>query len=366
MPELQAMEEIKRTAVHLFFQGLAESREAVYQKIIPIARKVRDCYADAGALAGITDDEFATMMLVDGCFLVQFIYAAITITIDTREETASLLRSIIHPHFRGIMRDIMLLENQIPWPVIEFLMSLRHLPMGKFIGIMASRLHGGVSKETFGVDIDESYKPSHLLCFIRFYTAGRGRVVRGAPRYSGDTLSFSTSAAELAEMGIKLKASKTAHFSDMNMVKGPFFAKLSLPPLHLDIINACWLVNMAAFEMCTEAYWADECFVNSYLRVLSQLMNRKDDVRELRVKRIVGGSSDKQTLELFVGLAPNLSEGLAYFRIIIGLENYKHKRRVWISIYRFLYNNAKTIATVLSAIGVLVGIFRALYSLKEH
>jgi hypothetical protein len=50
----------------------------------------------------------------------------------------------------------------------------------------------------------------------------------------------------------------------------------------------------------------------------------------------------------------------------VDLEAYRQKRRAWIAVYSFLYNNAKTIATVLSIVGVLVGIFKALYSLKKH
>jgi len=50
---LQAMEEVKRTAVDFFFQRSAapESRESAYQKMVPIARQVRGWYADASGIA---------------------------------------------------------------------------------------------------------------------------------------------------------------------------------------------------------------------------------------------------------------------------------------------------------------------------
>ena len=107
----------------------------------------------------------------------------------------------------------------------------------------------------------------------------------------------------------------------MAMEKGPFlFAKLFLAPLNLDATIYCWLVNMAAFEMWTETAWED-CSVNSYLSVLSLLMHREEDVRELRVKRIVHGtSSDQQALEFFKDLAPGVSEGNAYWRLIGGVQ----------------------------------------------
>lgn len=174
-----------------------------------------------------------------------------------------------------------------------------------------------------------------------------------------------TSALELAEIGIKLKASQKMQFSAMQIMKGPLCAELVLAPLNLDPTIYCWLVNMVAFEMWTETFM-DDCCVNSYLTVLSLLMNRKEDVRELRIKGIVrGSSSDKQTLNFFNDLTPNLSSGTAYLRLLEGIEDYRQTRRMWIHIYRFVHNNAKTIATVLPIVSILAGIFKAILSLKQ-
>jgi hypothetical protein len=314
---LQAMEEAKRTAVDFFFQRSAapESRESAYQKMVPIARQVRGWYADAAGIATHDDDEFTTMMFVDGCFLVQFIDTMLRKGV---EETApSPLRSMIQPHLLGIMRDMMLLENQIPWPVMEFFMRRQGVQTKHIIALLVSwGLEGRVwrdSQEPLSlVDIDERYTPSHLLCLIRFYKVGSacggGARRNGQEGFSGKAVPISTSAAELAEMGIKLRASnKTTKLSDMNLMKGPLFATLSLPPLYVDSLAANWLVNMAAFEMCTEASSTDEYAVNSYLSVLSLLMNQENDVRELRVKHIVHGFfGDEETLEFFKSLTPIL------------------------------------------------------------
>jgi hypothetical protein len=293
------------------------------------------------------------------------------------ETAASPLRSMMQPHLLGILRDMMLLENQIPWPVMEFFICLQGMQTKHIIALLVSwGLEGRVwrdSQEPLSlVDIDESYTPSHLLGLIRFYKVGRGVCGSGGGKRNNGGKGFSgaisTSAAELAEMGIKLRArEKTAKLSDMNLMKGPLFAKLFLPPLYVDSLVANWLVNMAAFEMCTEASSTDEYTINSYLSVLSLLMNQENDVRKLRVKHIVHGFfGDQETLEFFKSLTPILYPGQAYYRIIVDLETYRKKRRAWIAVYSFLYNNAKTVATVLTIFGVLVGIFKALYSLKEH
>jgi hypothetical protein len=124
---------------------------------------------------------------------------------------------------------------------------------------------------------------------------------------------------------------------------------------------------MAAFEMYTENFWTGgDCSITSYLTFVSTLMTQENDVRELRTRGIVDGFSDKKTLDFFEGLYPHLTPGHAYFRTILAIHEYTQERRLWIAVYRFLYNNRKIIATVLPIIGVLVGIFKTLLSLKQH
>ncbi|KAL6841627.1 hypothetical protein ACP4OV_028566 [Aristida adscensionis] len=359
-PELRAMEEVKRKAVDYFFWESAQGREATYQKIIPVACKARSCYADAHVLDGISDDEFASMMYIDGCFLVQFVHHMI---LESRE--ISRLASMIQPYMVGITRDMMLLENQIPWPVVEFFMALRHLTMDQIIGFVTSCLSGRLMSKMSLVNIDQDdYQPSHLLSLARSCIVGTNHA--SSTNDPDEAVELYTSAVELAEMGIKLVPTENTQLSDMGVTRGPFFfAKLALPPLSLDSIGACWLVNMAALEMWTETSWADDCAVNSYLAAVSLLVSQEGDVGELRARRIVQGLSDRRALEFFDGLEPGLCPGRAYWRLVVGIAEYKRKRRAWIAVYRFLYKHIKAIVKVVSVVGVLVGIFTGLFSLKQ-
>ncbi|RLN29087.1 hypothetical protein C2845_PM05G01760 [Panicum miliaceum] len=355
-PELQAMEEVKRKAVD-YFEGLPESQEAALERMKSISGQARGCYADAAALQGITDDDFVSMMFVDGCFLVQFMAVLIVTTKDDR------LKSLVKPHTICIMRDMMLLENHVPWTVIEFFMALRAdlLPMELFVGFVFT-LHGTGPRDFLSsVDIDKNYRPSHLLGFFRFYLVGNYQKPVLAVPQEDYKVHLTTNAAELAGMGIKLKAREIPQLCHMSITKGPLFAKLSVSPLSLDSTSICWLVNMAALELYDRA----DC-VNSYLTLLALMMKQEDDVRELRAKGIIHGFfADRQILELINALAPDLSPGQTYALLIMSLAEYRHKRRHWIAVYRFFCNNAKAIAAVLPIVGVLVGILKTLLSLKQ-
>lgn len=315
------------------------------------------------------------MMFVDGCFLVQVMDCVIG-----PSAVSSRVKSMIQPHLVGILRDIMLLENQIPWLVIKFLIKTLgggFFSMEQLIGFLNLRLHGSRPAQPpesmdLIVSMVEDYKPAHLLSLTQFCVA-RPALVQEGPHHAvlldETTPTLSTSAAELAAMGIKLKASAaTTLFSDMRIVNGRcFISNLSLAPLRIDAATASWLVNIAAHEMTTTCHPAAGIMeFNSYLAVLSTLMTRVEDVRKLRRKGIVQGLNDKGTLEFIASLAPNLLVGQAYHKISEDLEAYKRKRWLRIAVYSFLLDNIKTIVTIVTVVAALVGIINVFLALRRH
>jgi len=200
-------------------------------------------------------------------------------------------------------------------------------------------------------------------------------------------MSKTVSAIELAEIGIKLKASKTNRLIDMGIKNTLLGAELFLAPLLVDKIRLCWLVNMVACELSEATYAeissstdnaekrdlpgkkdnANKRAVSAYLVVLAMLMDREEDVHALRSKGLLQGElTNKEILKFFKDLVKHISGGPLYTHLMEEIEHYKIKRWVWIKLYKFIYKNYKTIAALLSAIGVLAGIFKTLLSLKQH
>jgi hypothetical protein len=188
-------------------------------------------------------------------------------------------------------------------------------------------------------------------------------------------MSKTISAIELAETGIKLKASKTTRFIDMGIKKTLLGAEIFLAPLLLDEIRLCWLVNMVACELsvatCAKNSYsndnADKRAVSAYLVVLAMLMDREEDVHALRSKGLLQGElTNKEILDFFKELVKHISGGPLYTHLLEEIEDYKIKRWAWIKLYKFIYKNYRTIAALLSVAGVLAGIFKTLLSLKQH
>lgn len=206
----------------------------------------------------------------------------------------------------------------------------------------------------------------HLLALLRLHKTNQNTYFRW-PR-----VETSFSAIELAEIGIKLKANKSALFTDMNVrERGLFCGELSLTPLSLNDTTACWLVNMAAFEVSTASTFRDDhpdrSAICSYLALLSVFMHGEEDVREMRAKHILDGHrTNAEMLTFFKGVVKLLPDtGFRFAYIMSSIAGYKARRRIRTKLHRLVYTNLWTIIPVVTIIGTLVAIFQTLLSLNQ-
>ncbi|KAL6857198.1 hypothetical protein ACP4OV_018580 [Aristida adscensionis] len=394
-PHLQAMEEVKRAAAHSFCQDSGRPVKEVYEKIVSVVGDARRCYTindDTSLMATMSDAEFTAMMFLDGCFLLRLM---------TDDDEPPIV-GCLHSSGTNIYKDIFMLENQIPWLVIEALMEFRPVDLVNDWLIPLARQYFLESQEAtlwstwFQRSLEafltkcccvkeekihtndesdmsnEDYKPPHLLGLLWF------RMTLGMPSQRGKgentyrrSRALSNSAVYLAQIGIKLTASRAAWFADMAVRKKPFCGELSLSPLFLDDFAACCLVNLAALEAVEatndQSNDSDGHVVTSYISLLVTLMDQEEDVHKLRSKGVLSSRrfSDAETLAFFKGLGRHLRLGYNYYAVMEDIYEYKRKRPVRIAVYRFVYEHHRLIVTVLSIASVLIGIFKALYSLKK-
>lgn len=374
--------EVEKVKQHVMERLCFESGctvEAVREKMRSVAGSARACYANDEKLSGVDADAFADMMALDGCFLLQFIVSMCPEDPDSPPD-ALMSMAEIHTRFDIIARDIMLLENQVPWVVVKALMEFRTVPaaasVDKFISVMAATFDvrsvnpfaGTATGSSSSSNDDGEHEPTHILGLFQYRQVSGS--ARGHHHNAGLTTlsSIFSSAMELAEIGVRLTSSKMTKFGEMSMKKGRFLhGELSLAPVFLNELTACWLINMAAYEACVGATQADNYAVSSYISLVALLIDREGDVKELRAKSIVHSTfSDDQALGFFKLLSSRLRIGRRYYHIFECLQEYKKERWVWIVVHKFFYKNIKVIVTVLSVIGVLAGIFKTLVSLRPQ
>lgn len=380
LPRLQEMAMVKHVATHYFIHDA--SREATYEEIydefFPVAAKARSSYA-RGAVAGIQEAEFVDMMFHDACFLLQYMQCMLS-SVESSEEKFDVdpsLRRFFFSNRACIDNDVMLLENQLPWTVLHALSKFSHVKIEDFVALMGKRfqISEDLDKvESFVLDPEIYYTP-HLLGLLRVYKTSLRSVRKQAIRapYQADRLVSETiSASMLARNGIKLRPSEATEFYKMEVRKGFLFDEFFISPLSVDGTTASWLVNMVAYEVCTASRFVESderTAVSSYLALLAMLMKEEGDVHLMRAKGFLRGElTDKKMLGFFNVIAEQVSPGIGYFQVLASIEASKRRRLRWMqnTAYKFVSDNYKTIAAVFSIIGVLVGIFKALFSLKQH
>ncbi|CAN6372754.1 unnamed protein product [Urochloa humidicola] len=370
---LKHAEEAKRVAAYYCIKGSGCTVQEMCCAIISVVAEIgaRRLYSE-DVMEGMGDDKFLHIMFYDACFLVMYMLKC------SGERVNRMLYDFIESNANDIDHDLMLLENQIPWPVVDaILKKYKAVPLVNFIkGWKEARLLDKVEKVPTTHDLDDiMHEPPHLLALLRFHIVGRSRTRTEVDVDKIKSIAVSVSAIELAEMGINLKASETTELSDMNLTKKPiFFGELSMAPLSLNDLRASLLVNMAALEVCTTPDFFDDdnaeyedSAVCSYLLLLCMLMHREEDVHQLRKKGILQGGAgltNKKVLDFFTSLQM-LQRGRFYARVIVQIQSYKTERPTRIMVYTFFYNNRKTILTILSVIGVFVGILSAIKSLNS-
>ncbi|KAG2576421.1 hypothetical protein PVAP13_6NG021449 [Panicum virgatum] len=357
------MKEVKLAAAYYFCRDSGHSAELVYERVLSVAGAARGCYdTDGPSLEGLCDADFATMMFLDGCFLLAYM-------VDT---SPMLLHRMTRSTGPSIPKDIFLLENQIPWLVLEALTEFMSVDVHRFVHAMGAhgaeflpgraKAEGGwcgrcipaalrrwIDESRGGATTGRQYKPAHLLDLLWFTQVGSMPeldMVKVNYR-AALPLSLSSSAVELAQIGVRLTPSTAPWLGDMSVHRGLFlFGELSLSPLFLNDVTACWLVNMAALEASTAgaSRQSDGFVVSSYPSVLAMLMDSDDDVQQLRPKRVLQSTfSNKQALRFFKGLAQHLRFGDRYFALLAEIDSYKRHRTVRIAIHKLHYNSFKAI-----------------------
>ncbi|XP_008800266.1 UPF0481 protein At3g47200-like [Phoenix dactylifera] len=303
-----------------------------YNKVKNVTAQARACYADKFEL---TDEEFACMLFFDGCFLLHFIDCCVKKKME--EFTMST-------HLHGFIRgDMFLLENQLPFVVLDALMSLKQVKLDDFFLSVIEKAR----------PYEAARAPYHLLDLLRTKLLGPPNDGQQAGQGEPNLNTF-RSVKELREVGIKFRLSESHHLSDIKFHPGIVCGTLSLPKIVIDDLTRSQYLNMIALEMCSGS--AGDYGITSFAWFLDCLIDRAEDVRELREKEILINAlgSDEQVAELFNEIATDLAPDYrAYVQVLTGISDHR-KAKFKVSIFRFLDTHFSSPWTAIAFFAALV------------
>lgn len=335
-PKLQEAERCKLTTLQLYVSSTGESVEYFFNKVLEVIGDARKCYLEDSV--DIYDDKkFAEMMVLDGCFILYFIEC-----LTHRRKNAMLFNEHLGAlGFASVVRDIFLLENQLPYIVLKVLMSLKFDDGGEeMLKTFFNYLNFG---ELFlrGLTVipgEDDKQPLHLLEIYRasFLSMSRpgpgfgsgsgsgsrsasgsrsgsiGRPLRNVKweelkrnydrhdelNYMKKNRSF-PSVTELKAKGIRFSPRHNESSTDIRFNSRCWYGELELPRRVISSNSKAILLNMIAYEMSPRN--PNDFRVATYIKFMKTLIVHRDDVKELRSKRILihSLSSDEEVAKMF-------------------------------------------------------------------
>ncbi|KAL7169170.1 hypothetical protein ACSBR2_034250 [Camellia fascicularis] len=234
--------------------------------------------------------------------------------------------SIIH-HAPLVRRDLFLLENELPFIVLQVLMRLRfeNHDGESMITVFIKRVRGefvlrvGLIEQiriffdnnVWGLVHHEKQQknsndePSiHLLELVRRQYIDPTTFAIGC--YITGGWYSRRSAKDFKSVGIQFKPSKTYQLTDIDFNPTCTSGILKLPPMIIDDTTKSILLNLASYEACPDS--VTDFGVTSYICFMDSLTDHSEDVKVLRSKGILLNflGSDQHVADIFNEIATEL------------------------------------------------------------
>lgn len=410
--ELQLVEDFKMTALQMFVNRSGKDAGFLYSQVFHgvTVNDARNCYIK-DSTEQYDDATFAQMMLLDACFLVMCISSEIFGS-----------PGLDDLYLEKIFRDMILLENQIPFWLLKLLICLAYgkeegeNKLNLFLHVVCFGHYEAGSRTAWRNDkelphhlldacwrlpvlespTDKSTTPesrpgnesgclNHLPNFGKccnhllhkyassvFFHWNRRRINR---RRNDNDLSTKgyihsfRSAMDLKAKGIHFRPSSADSLRGIKFKSGYFHATLEVPVKVVGIHTRIFFLNMTAYEMCAKT--SEDRVVTAYIDFMKTLIDGPNDVKELREKRILLTKlgSDEEVANVYKGIKSN---GVANFFIFhdVGKEiedHYNNKAKTWLAelLYAHFRSPWKVIGLIAAFLLLVLNFLQTYYTAKS-
>lgn len=288
---LQAYEKQKADFVQELLQLSNQTLQNCVKKTLSSMDRIRAFY-DKTKIEKYNDDELAKIVVMDACFILQFI--RFILQLSSTELQIFLCPSSIKikkSNWRSspIIHDLVLLENQIPYFVLEDIFDLtisQFQPLTSlpdFLLVLVQIFNVFETDITAG-DFYPIVPHDHLLGFLE--------KCYWPPKKYSPSLELSPSlqthtTVELHKTGIIFKPNRGIKWQMAMELKSSrwYWGKpaLRMPALHIDKFTALVLRNLIAYEQAS----GFGLYVTSYAMAMDMLVDTEDDISKLIESKVV-------------------------------------------------------------------------------
>ncbi|KAM7490189.1 hypothetical protein LguiA_033110 [Lonicera macranthoides] len=248
---------------------------------------IRQCYSE---IIEMDSDEFVTMILVDGCFIIELLLRRYYM--DFRDTDHSILSATRLSS--DIRRDLLLLENQIPFFVLK---EIFNLAMTNFepLPLLDLTLY-------FFEEYNRQQKPPADFISIKHFTDLILILHRPTSHKQVKEFKYTSSAIELNEAGVKFTTGSSNCLLDIKFSDGV----LEIPCITLYDNTESLIRNLMALELC---HYPGNSYMIDYFFFMDFLLNTPKDVDLFIQNGIIENwlGDSKQAANLFNNVNKNCS-----------------------------------------------------------
>ncbi|XP_056171731.1 UPF0481 protein At3g47200-like [Syzygium oleosum] len=365
-PQLQMLEEHKwrylRATLHQIHpHGIG--LEDLIDVVAPKEEMIRQCYSKS--TDSFSGPDLVKMMVLDGCFIIELLLR--------RERSASdpddpLLRNSYV--FASLVRDLLRLENQVPYFVLEDLMEITSVPKEVLADLALNFF-----KDVLKIHDSRSARPIdpkavHLLDLIRLSLIPWDQQSRSSShtsvRSGSKGFEIIGSASNYRRLGIRLwptRASSTFLDIKFNSQSQCF----KIPTLTVDDTFICILLNMVAFEQCH-----GQCnkHVTAYAMFMRQLIQTEEDAQLLCHSGVIQDfhGRKKDVARFFREICQDASCDIqGTYLASIQLRDWYTPFRIWKAVLKEVYfSNPEVSISVITLLVTLTGVIQTVYALLQY
>nr|GMD42104.1 UPF0481 protein At3g47200-like [Ipomoea batatas] len=312
-PELRKMERLKVLYTHsLLNRAGGVGVEECWKKLKDLEGKARSYYGDD--ILKVRGDEFVKMLLLDGCFIVEFVIR--------QSGLLMMQKRIFDPIFMqiqgtvcNILRDMLLLENQLPFFVLQAIYDMISNPGNpEFSEMVKIAFRNKIPKMNIISLLNTQIHQQQKTCSSNSSCCFWKQPQQIIDDDEAALLCSIRTASELQEAGVRFKKVPKISNTSSNQTISLFDIKfnhgvLEIPSFALYHPTETFFRNLIAYEQHSPD--VHPMYFTDYAKFMDDLINTEKDVNLLRLKDVFinGLGDDKEVTRLF----NDLCKGVTYY-----------------------------------------------------
>ncbi|PRQ32028.1 hypothetical protein RchiOBHm_Chr5g0041861 [Rosa chinensis] len=291
--KFQLVENVKKWYLNCLFLPLRQRQrqtvlnmDSLIESIRGQVIRARGYYSDP--CYHLDQNDFIEMLILDGCFLIELFRKAPSEHADRQDKDDPIFNMPCMLEY--LYHDLLLLENQLPWFVLESIYNLIEdgSPIAPLSQVVIDFFKNSVAEpKIFSYPNPKSPKVEilHILDLIRTslvhdHLEHANQQKTPASKLVNHLPQRIPSAAALSEAGVKFREGPSGCILNITFKGGVF----TIPPLAIDERTGPMFRNLMAYEQC---YGSCKHMITSYAVLMDNLIDTNKDVDLLCEKHIL-------------------------------------------------------------------------------